>query len=85
MNRIDFKQVLNIIIIALLIVFVVQNMDDVAVRYMKWTFDIPLIILIVIVFCIGFFTAKIFKRAPEKKEEKKIKEKDGADKLTNES
>ena len=50
MKKIDFKQVFNLILIGLLIVFVVQNMDDVPVRYMKWTFDIPLIILIVIVF-----------------------------------
>jgi len=73
MKKIDFKQVFNLILIGLLIVFVVQNMDDVPVRYMKWTFDIPLIILIVIVFCIGFFTAKIFRRTPEKKEDKKLK------------
>lgn len=66
-RKIDFKQVLYLILIGLLIIFVVQNLDSTMVKFFTFSFELPLIILIAIVFFIGFFSAKIFKKVEPKK------------------
>ena len=62
------KQIVSIILLILLIAFVGQNIDNVPINFLAWTFNLPLIILILITFFIGFFTKTVFanrKRAPK--------------------
>ncbi len=42
------KLVLAGLVVAAVVVFVVQNLDSVPVDFLSWSFDIPLILLIVI-------------------------------------
>ena len=62
------KQLLNIILLIVLIAFIGQNIDSVPINFLIWTFNLPLIIIILITFFIGFFTKAVFtnrKRLPK--------------------
>lgn len=69
--------IINIILIAILLIFVSQNLQDTRVKFLVFGFDLPLIIIIAISFIIGYFTAKVFSRkkkmdeCPEVTKEKK--------------
>lgn len=52
--------IINIILIAILLIFVGQNLQDTRVKFLVFGFDLPLIIIIAIAFAIGYFTAKVF-------------------------
>jgi uncharacterized integral membrane protein len=56
------KLVINIVLIALLLLFIVQNVQSTQVKFLFFGFEIPLIIIIAISFFIGFLTAKVFSR-----------------------
>lgn len=60
MKNITTRQVIDIILILLLLIFVVQNIETVKIKFLLYALDLPFIILIVIVFFIGFYTAKVF-------------------------
>lgn len=53
-------QVVSIILIIFALVFIYQNFGEVSVSLIVWRFEIPLFILLVITFVIGFFTAVAF-------------------------
>lgn len=70
-NQITIRQVINIILIILLLTFTLQNFESVTVKFLFFGFQLPLVILIVIVFFIGFLIAKnlkIFKRKKQDNE-----------------
>ena len=54
------KQVLYFILLALLIVFIVQNTESVMVKFLFFGFKMPLVIIIVVVFIAGVLTSKVF-------------------------
>lgn len=54
------KQLVNIILLIVLIAFIGQNIDNVPINLLIWTFNLPLIIIILITFFIGFFTKAVF-------------------------
>jgi len=54
------KQVADLLLIVLLIIFVAQNIENVKVRFLFFGFELPLIVIIAATFFIGFFTSKIF-------------------------
>lgn len=56
------KQVLDIVLIALLIVFIAQNVESTKVRFLFFGFELPLVIVIAVSFFIGFYTAKAFSK-----------------------
>lgn len=66
------KQVVDILLLALLIIFVVQNVESVKVQFLFFSFELPLIVIIAITFFIGFFTSRTFSK--EKKNEQKTPE-----------
>lgn len=66
------RQVVDLFLIALLIVFVAQNVESVKIRFLFFGFEAPLIVIIAITFFIGFFTSKAFSK--KKKNEDKIPE-----------
>ena len=61
MKNITFKQVINIVLIVLLLVFVGQNLEQISVRFLFFGFSMPLVILIAVVFLIGYLVA-VFSR-----------------------
>ncbi len=63
------KQVLNIFLIIFLLIFIVQNLEVVKVKFLFFGFDLPLIILIVLIFFSGFFTAHVFNKRNNKRSE----------------
>jgi uncharacterized integral membrane protein len=60
MKNISTKQIIDILLIALLLLFIGQNLEGVRVRFLFFGFELPLFILILIVFFIGYYTAKTF-------------------------
>jgi len=62
------KQVLNILLIIALLIFISQNLEMVRVKFLFFRFELPIIILIGLVFFIGFFTAHVFNQNKQKKE-----------------
>lgn len=48
-----FKLVLAGLVVAAVVIFVLQNLDSVPVDFLSWSFDIPLILLIVIAAAVG--------------------------------
>jgi uncharacterized integral membrane protein len=63
-NKINLTpmQVLYFILLVLLIVFIVQNMESVMVKFLFFGFKMPLIIIIIVVFIAGILTSKVFKK-----------------------
>ncbi|HBH85499.1 MAG: hypothetical protein A2X05_17305 [Bacteroidetes bacterium GWE2_41_25] len=66
------KQVIDIALIALLLLFIGQNVQSATVKFLFFCFEMPLIIIIAISFFIGFFTAKAF--SMKKNQDKNVPE-----------
>jgi len=56
------KQVFDILLLTILIIFIGQNVESVKVKFLFFGLEVPLIIIIVISFLIGFYTSKVFSR-----------------------
>ena len=56
------RQVLDIVLIALLLLVIGQNLQNAEVKFLFFGFELPLIIIIAVSFFIGFFTAKAFSK-----------------------
>jgi uncharacterized integral membrane protein len=54
------KQVLYLGLLVLIIIFIVQNMASVTVKFLFFGFQMPLIVIIVGVFIAGVLTSKAF-------------------------
>lgn len=61
MAQLSKKQMIDISIVVLLIIFALQNFAPVRLKFLFFGFDLPLVILIVLVFFVGFFTSILFK------------------------
>ncbi|HDR52576.1 MAG TPA: LapA family protein [Mariniphaga anaerophila] len=70
------KQVLNIFLIIVLLIFISQNLEMVRVKFLFFKFELPIIILIGLVFFIGFFTAHVFNQNKQKREKKFLVERE---------
>ncbi len=70
MKKITFKQVIYLILIAILLIFTFQNLSNAMVTLLFFSFELPLVILIVIVFFMGYFTAKIFESLRKERKDK---------------
>lgn len=68
MKKISIKQIINIILIIILLIFAGQNVEKVQINFLVWTFDLALIILLASTFFIGYLTAKVFGFAKKPKE-----------------
>ncbi len=71
------KQIIYIILLTLLLIFIVQNVDNIKVSFFYSSFELPLIIIIVVAFSIGFITSKFI---PKKQIKEKIEDKNKAEK-----
>ncbi len=77
LKKLTTKQIINIILIILLVVFVLSNMKPVPIGFFYDIIEIPLVILITFVFFIGYFVGKTFTKKDckdKKKEPEKIEE-----------
>ncbi len=74
--NISSGQIINMILVTILLVFVAQNLDNVRVRFLFFGFDLPFVILIAIVFFVGFFTAKAFKKSEDDNQKERGSEKE---------
>lgn len=59
-KKIGIKQVVDIILIIILLIFIAQNLESINVKFLFFEFELPLIITIAAVFIIGFLTHKYF-------------------------
>lgn len=68
--RITFRQVFDILLLVVLLIFIIQNLVSTEVKFLFFKFTMPLIVIIIVVFLIGFFTHRTFskKKRPAEKE-----------------
>jgi len=50
------RQALTLIVLVLLIIVMVQNAQPVKFRFLNWTYDVSQLLLVLIVFTIGFLS-----------------------------
>ncbi|MFN3639678.1 MAG: lipopolysaccharide assembly protein LapA domain-containing protein [Flavobacterium sp.] len=62
MKKLTTNQIINILLIVALLLFIGQNLDMVRVKFLFFGFELPLFILIAIVFLIGYYTAIVFRK-----------------------
>jgi uncharacterized integral membrane protein len=77
LKKLTTKQIINIILIILLVIFIMLNLEAVKVSLIFISFDMPLVVLITFVFFIGYFVGKTFTKKDckdKKKEPEKIEE-----------
>ncbi len=63
MKKINRSQIIDISLLILLLVFIGQNLESVKVKILMFGINLPLVILIAIVFFIGNYTAKVFSKS----------------------
>jgi len=66
MNTKNITKGINISLLVLLLIFVLQNLEATKVKFLFFGFELPLIVLIFIVFFMGFFTAVSFRKEGNK-------------------
>lgn len=59
-KKIGIKQIVDIALIIILLIFIAQNLESINVKFLFFGFELPLIIMIAVVFIIGFLTHKYF-------------------------
>jgi uncharacterized integral membrane protein len=64
----NYRKVFNLSLLGLLLIFVLQNLENTKVKFLFFGFELPLIILIIIVFFTGYFTAVSFKKENKKED-----------------
>lgn len=62
MKNLSARDILNIILLLLTVVFIAQNWVITKVKFLMFGFEAPLVWLLVIVFLIGYLTGRGFKR-----------------------
>jgi len=62
-KKINRSQIIDISLLILLLVFIGQNLESVKVKILMFGINLPLVILIAIVFFIGNYTAKVFSKS----------------------
>ncbi|MDD5571299.1 MAG: LapA family protein [Bacteroidales bacterium] len=58
----SLKKALYVILLALLILFIVQNMESVNVKFLFYGFEMPLVIIIFVSFVLGALITKVFSK-----------------------
>lgn len=66
MKGVNPRLIINIILLIILLIFTGQNLAGVRVKFLFFSIELPLVILIAAVFFIGFFTAKAFDKSSKK-------------------
>lgn len=61
-KKASFKKIINILFILIILIFAVQNLESIRVTLLFFSFEMPLFVLIIVLFSIGFFTTKILGR-----------------------
>lgn len=62
MQKLTIGQVINIALILLVIVFIGQNLDSIAVRFLFFEFKVPIIVIILLCLVLGYVSAIFFGR-----------------------
>lgn len=60
LKNISIMQIISVVLIIFALIFIYQNFENVTISLIVWKFEIPLFILLVITFVIGFFTSVAF-------------------------
>ncbi len=58
-KNLSIQQILNAILIGIVILFIAQNLHAVKVRFLFYGFELPMVVLVLSLFFLGYFTAKI--------------------------
>ncbi len=72
-RKIKLRHVIYILLSLLLIIIIAQNFENVELRFLSFSFQLPLVVIIITVFLTGFFTSKVFSFKSNSKSSKKDK------------
>ncbi len=67
MKAITTERILNGILLVMLLIFVFQNLESARVTFLVFSFELPLVILIALVFGAGYLTARVWGMAKDEK------------------
>lgn len=59
-KKFNYKLIINILLIIVLVIFIIQNLQNIRVQLLFFSFEMPLFFLIPVIFLIGFLTGKFF-------------------------
>jgi uncharacterized integral membrane protein len=59
MKNLTVKQIIQLSLLVIILIFVMQNLGMVGVRFLFFKFELPLFILIAIMFIAGFYTSRL--------------------------
>jgi len=61
-KNVNAKQIINAFVIVIVVIFALQNLENIRVKLLFLSFEMPLFALIIIALVLGFVTAIIFRR-----------------------
>jgi len=67
MKKLNFKQIISLMLAALTILFILQNIAVININFLFWTFFISRSVLIFVVLLIGIAIGLLMRSSPEKK------------------
>ncbi len=67
MKSITTERILNGILLVALLIFIFQNLESTHVTFLVFSFELPLVILIVLVFGAGYLTPRVWSSAKDEK------------------
>lgn len=70
MKKLTTPQIIHIALIVLLLIFIGQNLASIAVKFLFFEFNLPLIIIILSSVLFGYVTALLLRKNSQKSEEK---------------
>jgi uncharacterized integral membrane protein len=67
MKKLNFKQIISLVLAALTILFILQNIADINISFLFWTFFISRSVLIFVVLLIGIAIGLLLRSSSERK------------------
>lgn len=61
-KNVNAKQIINALVLVIVVIFALQNLENIRVNLLFLSFEMPLFALIIIALVLGFVTAIIFRR-----------------------
>lgn len=62
MQKLTTGQIINIVLILFVIIFIGQNLESIPVKFLFISFNLPLIVIILMCLVIGYLSAILFRK-----------------------
>lgn len=65
MKNISFLQIFYALLLLIALIVIVQNWVTVKVKFLMFAVEMPMVILLILVFAAGYFSSQLLRRKPE--------------------